>query len=118
MLLIDRKFSHDEHCLRVVKRFSRFINFIFRNFKTRNVKLPLRFYKCYAQLLLDCQLCFSTALKNIKRIQSIQVHFTRRLCDARPSYLSCVDRLKLDTLAKRRLKLELISLFRLVHEFL
>ena len=75
-LVIGSKFSFDEHCLRVVKKLSRLINFIFRNFKTRNVEFLLRLYKCYVLPVLDycCQL-YSSAEKYHTNIKySVALH--------------------------------------------
>lgn len=91
-LVIVRKLSLDEHCLRVVNELSRPIDFIFKNFKTHNVEFLWRLH------FICCKL---------KLIASTQAQFTRRLCATRSSYTSYVDRLeqsKLDTLENEDLQ--------------
>lgn len=87
-LVINGKLSSDEHRLRVVKKHSRSINFIFRFFMTCNAEFLLKSYKCYARPLLDycCHLYHATTSKNIRFVGSNKEHFTERLLGARSFY--------------------------------
>ena len=121
-LLVDSKFSFTPHCLSTVKKLSRLINFIFRTFKSRNSTFLIRLYKCYVLPLLDycCQLYFPCTLKNIKLLESIQKVFTRRLCGQNLFHATYFDRLKhfsLESLERRRIKYDLILLYRLIYGF-
>lgn len=113
--------------LNLCKRLSRMINIIFRSFKicfiftfcnsetlTRNFEFAVELCRCYVWTLSDycCQLYFPFIVKNTKLSESFQ----KRLCGLRLSHQNYVERLKRfcsETLESRKIKFDLISIYKL-----
>lgn len=94
---------------------------IIRTFSPKNTKLLVNLYKTYVRPIMEYNTCtWSTQIQSdIKEIESVQRTFTRRICQrANISYSSYNDRLKkldLESLESRRIKNDLIFLYKIIN---
>lgn len=119
-ILIDNNLCFESQCSSVVKKASSALNFLFRNFKTRNTTFLLKMYKTYVLPILDyaCAVYCPSTVKNIKLLESVQKHFTKRIPEfyfSDLAYLGRLQALKLDSIEMRMLKLSLNELFKIVY---
>ncbi len=114
----DLKFS--QHCINIVKNASLTALMILKAFNTGDRSTLVQLFKTYVRSKLE----FSSAswncllLKDIDLVEGVQRAFTRRLpgmsaCNA--SYLQRLDMLQLQPLELRRLHIDLIWTYRIIH---
>ena len=120
LMSADLKFSN--HCREQVAKAFRVSNVIFRCFNTACAKSLIRAFKAYVRPLLEyCSCVWSPYLaKDIDSIECVQRYFTRRLiarCGLPPcAYVDRLILLQLEPLEVRRLRFDLVMLFKIVHE--
>ena len=97
-------------------------NIILHTFSPHHTHLLINLYKSYIRPIVEYNTCtWSPHLKNdISQIESVQKNFTRRLCQrSNIKYSSYEDRLKifkLETLESRRVKNDLVMLYKIVNQ--
>ena len=121
-LYIDEKLRFDSHCKIMTKKANSIVYYIFRTFKTRDTDFFVKLFKCYVLPLLDyCSQIYSPrTLKDIKLIESVQKNFTKKLPNLQGkeyTYLTRLKILNLDTLELRRLKFDLILLYKIIYGY-
>lgn len=119
-IIIDDKLSFESHCISKTKQASNIINFIFRAFKTRDTSFLLKLYKTYVLPVLDygSVIYNPCTAKNIKMLESVQRHFTKRIPQFFRTNYSYEERLKLlqlETLDQRRQKLDLCKTYKIIY---
>jgi len=92
---------------------------IFKDFVSRNPQLLTKAFTTYVRPLLEYNTCIwsHSDVGNITKIERVQRRFTKRIPSV--SRLCYIDRLKalgLDTLEYRRLRYDLVMLYKIVHE--
>ena len=96
---------------------------ILRTFSSNNCWLLLNLYKIYVRPLVEYNTCsWSPSAKGeIKAIESVQRKFTRRLCQKTnirfTSYEDRLHKLNLESLQVRRIKNDLIFLFKILNNY-
>ena len=119
-IIIDEKLSFDSHCSLKTKQASKIINAIYRTFKTRDTEFLLKLYKTYVLPVLDygSTVYSPSTKKNIRLLESVQRHFTRRIPQFQGKdlpYSSRLNILGLNSLEKRRLKADLCEAYRIMY---
>jgi len=117
-ITINNKLNFSEYInLCVSKAFSRSF-LIFRGFSSRNSQLLVKAFITYVRPLLEYNtyIWSPSDIGSINKIERVQRRFTKRIPSV--SHLSYIDRLKvldLELLEYRRLKSDLIMMFKIVH---
>lgn len=119
-ILIDKNLKFDSQINNICKKAYNIVNMLFRCFQTNNKTSFLQGYKGYVLPILEyCSIIWSPQLLgDIDKIERVQRYFTRRLLDRlnRPA-MHYIDRLKLfnlESLESRRLKADLIFLYKMI----
>ena len=92
------------------------IGLLFKCFTTRNPLILTKAYTTYVQPILE----YASVIWNpvyvgqIYQIESIQRHFTKRIMPTDISYSDRLSQLKLESLELRRLKTDLIMLYKII----
>ena len=120
-IIIDSKLNFSEHCSTIVKKAAMRMNIIFRSFETRETGFLLDMFKTFVRPILEyATTCWSPYLaKDIKLIESVQRKFTRRIPAISHLNLPYLDRLNvlnLERLDLRRLKTDLVMVYRLFND--
>ncbi|CAH8660046.1 unnamed protein product [Schistosoma haematobium] len=117
-LRYSQDLSFTEHILKQTSKSQRLIGYITRNLYNNESRIPM--YKVCARPLLEyCTFILSSArIKDKLRLESVQRRFTLRILgvDCTLTYNSRCNKLGLDPLWRRRLKLNLIFFFKLLHK--
>ena len=98
-------------------------NTILRTFSPNNTTLIVNLFKTYVRPIVEYHTCSWSPYQqsDITDIESIQRAFTRKLCQrANISFCSYNDRLeklKLETLQCRRVKRDLVYIFKILHQY-
>lgn len=92
--IVDSNLFLDRHCLNIVKKLSRMVNFIFTNFKTRNVEFLFELYKWYVTPLIHywCQLYFPFIVS--KAYWKYSKSFYKASLQSKITHLNYVNRFK------------------------
>ena len=114
----DLKFS--KYIDQIVAKATRRIGVFFNIFKCRDTKFLLSIFRVYIRPLLE----YNTPIWNpyligdIKKVESVQRMFTRRIPEARDmSYEQRLQILGLESLELRRLRNDLVETFKILHNF-
>ena len=105
-----------DHIAKITSKVFQRVNLLFRTFTSRDVSHLFRAYCTYVRPLLELYVIWSPSkMCDIRRVESVQQKFTKRL----PGYrdLRYADRrklLELDTLEQRRLKFDLVMCYKIV----
>ena len=97
-------------------------NIIIHTFSPTNTHLLIHLYKTYIRPIVEYNTCtWSPHLQHdIKQVESVQKSFTRRLCQrGNISFESYEDRLrifKIESLESRRIKNDLLMLYKILHK--
>ena len=97
---------------------------ILRSFHTSNTKTYTSLYKTYVRPIIEynCSIWNPNLTSNIRKIESIQTKFTKTLCQKLnikyQNYAHRLEMLNLETLEVRRLKTDLILLFKIHNNLL
>jgi len=105
------------HIAQITSRAFQRVNLIFRTFTSRDVSHLLRAYCTYVRPLLEYNYVIwsPSNLCDIRRVESVQRQFTKRLHGYRDfSYDGRRKLLELDTLELRRLKFDLVMCYKIV----
>jgi hypothetical protein len=121
-IIFDQKLTFTPHCRMVVKKTANVINFIFRNFKTKETSFLRKMYCTYVLPIIDygCVIYHPYTVRNIKLIESIQKYFTRRIPEFFHQKFCYLDRLKflaLDTLELRMIKISLCYVYKIMYGY-
>ena len=96
-------------------------NTILRTFSPNNYTLIVNIFKMYIRPIVEYNTCsWSPHQKtNVKEVERVQKFFTRRLCQRAnipfSSYNDRLKKLRLESLESRRVKRDLIYLFKILH---
>ena len=93
---------------------------ILRSFHSKNPELQFRAFRVYVRLILRVEYCSPIwnphKLHDIRRIEAIQKRFTKKLTGMEgKQYMARLQILKADTLENRRLKLDLVLYYKIIH---
>jgi ribonuclease P/MRP protein subunit RPP40 len=105
------------HCSSIVAGAFRRLALVNRCFSSGNLDTRLRAFKIFVRPLLEyaCQVWSPHLLSDIDHVESVQRRFTKRLPGLRSlSYGARLGRLDLDSLELRRLKADLILVFKII----
>ena len=120
-VLFTRNVRFKDHCVSIACKPLRIINILFRSFTVGNCNAIVRAYCVYVRPILEyCSPVWSPVyVTDIDLIERVQRYFTRRLyhrLSYEPSsYLNRLKRLGLDPLELRRLRLDLLTCYKIVH---
>ncbi len=117
--------SFSNHCLSVSSKAFRDINILFKCFLTSDCDTLALAYKTFVRPTLDyCSSIWEPLyLKDLDKLERVQRYFTRRLytrcgynnINGTDSYLIRLKVLNFESLEERRLKADLLMVFRIVH---
>ena len=114
----SKDLSLNEHITRTTSKAYQIIGFICKNFETPSAKIIL--FKTFARPLLEyCSFLFCNLNKyDITRIERVQRRLTKRILgyDCTSSYISRCENLGIKPLWFRRLKLNLIFFYKILHK--
>jgi len=119
-IFVDDRLTFNCHINNIVARASVRANLIHKCFTSKDITTMIRAFVVYVRPLLEYAFPVWSPylLKDIKRVESVQRRFTKRLCGM--SYLSYASRLKalsLHTLEYRRLQHDLIYVYKILFGF-
>jgi hypothetical protein len=117
-ILFSSNLKFEKHISQIVRSAFYRCNLIFRCFLSRDVSFMCNLFKTYVRPLLEynCVLWNPHFVKDINALERVQKYFTRRLPSL--SHLSYKDRLatcNLDSLELRRMKADLIFVYKITH---
>ena len=110
--------------IHINKIYSKAINLVhitLRAFKTNNCRIYTNLYKTYIRPILEynCTTWMPYLITDIKKIESVQATFTRKLCKKLnikyDSYFHRLQLLNLETLELRRVKIDLIITYKIIN---
>lgn len=115
---IDKNLSFKAHIAQITARAHQRARLIIRCFRTRDPHLLFRAFAAYVRPIVEyCSPVWSPVCKSdIIKIESVQRRFTKSLKDC--NHLSYADRLKYlrsDTLELRRLRNDLLTVYKMLH---
>jgi hypothetical protein len=119
-ILIDNKLSFNQHVSNIAHKAGVRARLILRSFCSKDCRVLLKAYITYVRPLLEyCSLVWSPfTVANINKIEAVQRHFTKNISEL--SALHYNDRLfnlQLESLELRRLKCDLVTLYKLIHDY-
>ena len=117
-VLVDSKLSFSAHIAQTTTKAHQRASLIIRCFKSRDAHLLFRAFSVYVRPIVEyCSPVWSPVYKSdIVRLEAVQRRFTKRL-----KYCSCLSYaqrliyLKTETLELRRLKQDLITIYKIFH---
>lgn len=116
-IYVDDCLKFTDHINNIVSRASIRANLIHKCFLSRNVKVLMRAFVVYVRPLLEYATCVWSPylVKDIKRVESVQRRFTKRLSGmSNMSYNNRLSALGLDTLELRRLQHDLLYTYKIL----
>ena len=119
-VLINDKFKVDKHCAMVAKKANQVLGLIHRTITCKNKKIITQLYKSLVRPHLDyCSPVWRPYLqKDINLIEKVQKRATRMVEGFRGvDYFSRLKSMRLTTLETRRLRADLIEVFKIVNGF-
>jgi ribonucleases P/MRP protein subunit RPP40 len=111
----DLKFS--SQCIKVAKKANKILGLIYRNFENKNKKIMLSLYKSLVRPHLDyCVQIWNPHLeKDILLLERVQKRATKMIQGLQKiSYEDRLNRVNLTSLAKRRLRADLLETFKIL----
>jgi hypothetical protein len=116
---VDQQLKFSEHCQQITSK-ANSLNFrIFQSFATRDPKVLFSIFKTYVRPILEHNsTVWSPYLKeDIRRVEGPQRRFTKRLSgyEAEFSYLQRLHALGEETLLVRRIKADLVLVYKIIH---
>ena len=117
-VIIDSKLRFTSHYSSMVAKAHQRAALILRCFKSRDPILLFKAFTTYVRPIVEyCSPVWSPVYKtDITLIESVQRRFTKKLFGLRElSYTQPLESLNADSLEKRRLKLDLITMFKIAH---
>jgi len=119
-VIIDSRLSFSAHYAQIVSKAHQRAGMITRCFKSKDAHLLFRAFATYVRPLLEyCSPVWSPVYKcDIAKLESVQRRFTKKLKGLHElCYLDRLDYLKAETLEKRRLKQDLIMMYKIMHNY-
>jgi len=119
-VLFDSNLRFTKHYRLIVNKAQHRAALILRTFKSREPALLFKAFLTYVRPLLEyCSPVWAPVYKtDIELIERVQRNFTKRLLGFRnKSYSDRLNLLNADTLELRRLKCDLVMIFKIVHKF-
>lgn len=118
-IMVDPLLNFNEHISSTVKKARRTSSMLLRHIshKTKNIMVPL--YKALVRPMMEYgnSVWCPSWKKDIKRIEDVQKNFTRHIIGMRTlSYEERLSTLKLPSQAYRRLRGDLIEVFKIIHK--
>ena len=120
-VIIDDKLRFTSHYASMAKKAHQRASLILRCFKCRNPVLLTKAYLVYVRPLLEyCSPVWSPVyIKDIALLESVQRRFTKRITGLNDlNYLQRLKTLNLETLESRRLKTDLITMFKILNNLI
>ncbi len=120
-VLVDDNLSFSDHIYSCVKKANRISNLILANVYNLENSLLIDLYKTYCRPYLDyVSTVYSPHyLQLIDVIESVQRHFTKRLHGLKNmSYIERMQMFNLESLELRRLRTDLILLYKILHGYI
>ena len=123
-VMISGHLKWSTHIHKIRSKSNIFSHIILRTFSPNNTTLLLNLFKTYIRPIMEYNTCtWSLHLeKDIDAAESVQRSFTRRLCQkANIRYISYQDRLlklNLESLQSRRIKNDLILLYKIINHLI
>ena len=105
------------HCHELYKKCSRITYLICKSFISRNSELKMRAYKIYVLPILDyCSSVYNPwKISDINLLERIQRRFTKNILKNGMSYEDRLKHLRICSLEKRRLILDLLLTYKILH---
>lgn len=117
-VLVDNKLSFNKHIDNVVHKAHIRSRLILRSFCSRDCNILMKAFVTYVRPMLEyCSTIWSPfTAANINKIEAVQRNFTKRVSKLSDcSYHDRLYNLKVELLETRRLKCDLITLFKFIH---
>ena len=114
---IDTNMKFVNHFTNIIRKASTKANLIIRGFISKNAVSLVRAFKIYVRPILEyCSPIWNPHLiKDITRIESVQRHFTKRLIGMRnKTYEQRLIALGLESLEIRRLRIDLLTIYKII----
>ena len=115
---VSETFSFGPHISKIVSKANSQIGYLLRRFVCRDVNFMMKLYKTYIRPLVerDCVVWKPCNVADINLLESVQRNFTRRIIAVSSmSYDDRLNALHLCTLELRRLRFDLIEVYKIVH---
>ena len=116
-ILVDCRLKFECHINKIVARASIRANLIHKCFLSKDISTMTRAFTTYVRPLLEYASCVWSpcSIKDVKRIESVQRRFTKRLPGMTHfSYASRLKAVGLDTLEHRRLQQDLLHTYKIL----
>ena len=120
-VIVDDKLCFTSHYASIVKKAHQRASLILRCFKCRDPLFLTKAYIVYVRPLLEyCSPVWAPVyIKDIALLESVQRRFTKRLTGMKDhNYIQRLSKLNLDTLEARRLKTDLITMFKILNNLI
>lgn len=120
-IVVDYKLRFSTHYASIVKKAHQRASLILRCFKCRDPLLLSKAFVVYVRPLLEyCSPVWAPVYTcDISLLESVQRRFTKRIAGMKDlTYPQRLTKLKLETLELRRLKTDLITMFKILHNYL
>ena len=123
-IIISSDLKWKQHVSHITMKANSLINLILRTFSCKTLKLYKSLFKTYIRPTLEYNVSAWTShtISDIRTIESVQKKFTKCVCKRlNIKFNSYIDRLKIweiETLEYRRLKMDLILLFKILNGFI
>ena len=118
-VIVDNRLTFSNHIAEITKKAHQRANLIFRCFSSKDVDTLLRAFTTYVRPLLEynSQIWSPITINDIFKIEQVQKHFTKRLNGFSSfTYFQRLQLLKLDSLELRRLRSDLIFLYKILFD--
>ena len=117
-VIIDVDLSFQSHINNICKKAYFLINSLLKSFLSANYGLIVRAYKVYIQPILDNASVISSPHHDCRIIQleRIQKRFVKKLGPNFPSYTARLNFLRMHPIALRRIKLDLVYFYKILHK--
>ena len=116
--IVDHKLNFREHVKYIAKRANKVSNAILRSFVSRSPKFLMSMYKTFVLPVMEygTQIYFPQFKKEARILENVQRSFSRRVYGMSAlDYSARLSKLKLDPLELRRIKADLIFVYKLLY---
>lgn len=120
-IIVDNKLRFSSHYACIVRKAHQRSSLILRCFKCRDSSILTKAFVVYVRPLLEyCSPVWAPVyISDISLIESVQRRFTKRISGMKDlSYPQRLNKLNLETLEERRLKTDLITMFKILHHII
>jgi len=115
---IDDNIKWSPHCTKIVKRAHHLLSMISKSFVSRDPAILLKIYRAYVLPILDylSPIWCPFLVRDIESVEKVQKRFTRLFPRLRKlSYRQRLSSLGLLSLQTRRLRFDLVTLYKILH---